>query len=386
MRRNPYIDALRGLSILLVVVLHVQIRVPLQETFLFREMPQVVWASLCRNGHNGVRIFFVISGFSITLTSLARWGSLDRIDVRHFYQLRFARIGPLLLALLAVLGVLHLLEVPGYAIDPAKASLGRASFSAVALHLNWLEAQVGYLPASWDVLWSLNVEEAFYLFFPLACLALRRAAGRGAVLVLLVLLIVVGPVFRALEPNPIWNSKAYWASFDAITVGCLAAVLTHHRMIERHGLLRLGVIGAISSVAVLSLERQPFFMPLNRYGLTETILSFGVAALLVAASRAEASQRAARWLRPLTACGRLSYEIYLTHAFVVLAAVSEFKRRNFPNDAAPVMLALVLAASWALGALVERYFSSPSNLRLRAALRGAAQIDGVAGASTRGAE
>ncbi|HWO11895.1 MAG TPA: acyltransferase family protein, partial [Polyangiaceae bacterium] len=66
MRRNPYIDALRGLSIVLVVVLHVQIRVRLQDSILFRSAPEVVWAFWCRNGHNGVRIFFVISGFLIT--------------------------------------------------------------------------------------------------------------------------------------------------------------------------------------------------------------------------------------------------------------------------------------------------------------------------------
>jgi peptidoglycan/LPS O-acetylase OafA/YrhL len=379
-RRNPYIDALRGLSIVLVVVLHVQIRVRFQDSFLFRHFHEVVWAFLCRNGQNGVRIFFVISGFLITSTSLARWGSLERVDIRRFYQLRVARIAPLLVALLVLLSVLHLLELPGYTIDPSKASLGRALFSALTLHLNWLEAQVGYLPASWDVLWSLSVEEAFYLFFPLACLALRRAPGRRALLMLGVLLIVAGPLFRAFEQNKLWNDKGYLASFDAIALGCLAALLTQHWTVPRRGLLPLALVGGTSSVAVLLLERQPLFMPLNRAGLTETILALGVAALLVAASRAEDPQRAARWLRPLTACGRLSYEIYLTHVFVVLTAVSVFKYNDLPIDAAPLMLAIVLGVSWALGALVERYVSSPSNQRLRAA---PARTDGSAEPPTR---
>jgi peptidoglycan/LPS O-acetylase OafA/YrhL len=364
-RRNSYIDALRGLSIVLVVVLHVQVRVRLQDSFLFRHTHQVVWAFLCRNGHNGVRIFFVISGFLITLTSVARWGSLDRIQVRRFYQLRFARIGPLLLALLAVLSVLHVLQVSGYSIDPGKASLHRALFSALTLHLNWLEAQVGYLPASWDVLWSLSVEEAFYVCFPFVCLALRHRAGRSAVLLLLVLLIAAGPFFRTFEQNHIWNSKGYLGSFDAIGIGCVAALLTYYRALPRRS-LPLALIGGAMSLAVLLLERQPCFMLLQRTGLTATILSLGVAALLVAASRAEDPQAAARWLRPLTACGRLSYEIYLTHAFVVLAAVSVFERSNLPIDAAPVLLATVLIVSWALGALVERYISSPANRCLRA--------------------
>ena len=46
------------------------------------------------------------------------------------------------------------------------------------MHLNWLEARTGYLPAAWNVLWSLSVEEAFYLAFPLLCmLALATENG-----------------------------------------------------------------------------------------------------------------------------------------------------------------------------------------------------------------
>lgn len=389
MRRNPYIDALRGLSILLVVVLHFQIRVRLQDSFLFRHGPEVVWALFCRNGQNGVRIFFVISGFLITSTTLARWGALERIDARRFYRLRFARIGPLLLGLLGLLGVLHLLELPDYTIDPARASLGRALLSALTFHLNWLEAQVGYLPASWDVLWSLSVEEAFYLFFPFACLALRRAAGRGAVIAGLASLIIAGPLVRAFEQNPLWNSKAYLASFDAIALGCLTAVLTQRGAIPRGAVLPLALGGGAAVFAVLLLERQPLMSGLNQSGLTESVLALGVAALLLAATRSgvEGPERAAGWLRPLTACGRLSYEIYLTHVFVVLAAVRVFKAYELPIDAAPPLLALVIVVSWALGALVERYLSSPANERLRAgAMFAAARAEAGAEPGTKAAE
>lgn len=389
MRRNPYIDALRGLSIVLVVVLHFQIRVRLQDSFPFRHAHEVVWAFLCRNGQNGVRIFFVISGFLITTTTLARWGALERIDAWRFYRLRFARIGPLLLGLLALLSVLHLLELPGYTIDPARASLGRALLSALTFHLNWLEGQVGYLPAAWDVLWSLSVEEAFYVFFPFACLALRSRAGRAAVLAGLASLIIAAPFVRAFEQNPIWNSKAYLASFDAIALGCLAAVLTQKRPIPRRAVLPLALVGGVVSFAVLLLERQPVFVPLNQSGLTETLLALGVTALVLAAVRrdAEGSEPRARWLRPLTACGRLSYEIYLTHVFVVLAAVRVFEAYELPIDAAPLVLALVIVVSWALGALVERYVSSPANQRLRAgAWFGAARAEASAEPRTKAAE
>ena len=84
-----------------------------------------------------------------------------------FYRIRFARIAPLLLLLLAVLSLLHLGNVQGFRIPAKTTTLPRALFAALTYHLNWLEALHGYLPGNWDVLWSLSVEEMFYLFFPL---------------------------------------------------------------------------------------------------------------------------------------------------------------------------------------------------------------------------
>jgi peptidoglycan/LPS O-acetylase OafA/YrhL len=131
--------------------------------------------ALVWNGQNGVQIFFVISGFLITSTSLRRWGSLSAIRVLDFYRLRFARIAPLLLLLLAALSILHFAGTSGFVVSQETGGLGRALFAALTFHINLLEAQRGYLPASWDILWSLSVEEAFYVFFPLIC----RWAGRG---------------------------------------------------------------------------------------------------------------------------------------------------------------------------------------------------------------
>ena len=85
----------------------------------------------------------------------------------------------LLLLLLAILSTLHLAQVRNFAIKPATASLGRALFAALTFQVNVLEADHGYLPGSWDILWSLSVEEMFYLFFPLLC----RGLGRGKLLI-----------------------------------------------------------------------------------------------------------------------------------------------------------------------------------------------------------
>ena len=170
------IDVLRGVSIVAVVVHHINIHMGASESVLAKALPRQVAATLFWNGANGVTVFFAISGFLITTMAIRRWGALSQVRIADFYRLRFARIVPLLVALLAVLSVLHLARVPWFVINPGRSTLPRALLAAATFHINWLESQRGYLPPNWDVLWSLSVEEVFYLFFPLICVLTRARA------------------------------------------------------------------------------------------------------------------------------------------------------------------------------------------------------------------
>jgi peptidoglycan/LPS O-acetylase OafA/YrhL len=105
--RSGVIDVLRGLSIVLVLLNHVNMRLFLAKLSYWQGLPEALHDALVWNGQNGVQIFFALSGYLITSTSLRRWGSLSSIRVGEFYALRFARIAPLLLLLLAVLSTLH---------------------------------------------------------------------------------------------------------------------------------------------------------------------------------------------------------------------------------------------------------------------------------------
>src|SRR5665213_2080007 len=207
------IDCLRALAIFYVLMNHVNMRLLGTRPPYYHGLPQQLVWSLVWQGQRGVQIFFAVSGFLIASTSIRRWGRLSKVRLRDFYLIRFARIAPLLLTLLAVLCILHALHVDHYVVSAKSGGLGRALLAALTLHVGWLEATKGYLPGNWDILWSLSVEEMFYLFFPLAARLLRK---RWLFVALLVFFVMAGPFARmkAFNPNPVWREYSYLGGMD----------------------------------------------------------------------------------------------------------------------------------------------------------------------------
>jgi peptidoglycan/LPS O-acetylase OafA/YrhL len=361
--RNSGIDLLRGLSILLVVVHHVGLRIPLRQGVLAAFLPRWLLNALIYNGYEAVFVFFVISGFLITSNTLARWGSLGAIDVRAFYARRAARILPCLLILVGVLSLLHLAGARDYVITRVGQSLPRAIASALGLHLNWYEGHTGYLPGNWDVLWSLSIEEVFYLGFPWLGLVFRRARILVPALVLLALSL---PFSRAaLAGSEIWQEKAYLPGMAAIATGVLAALVAARLHPRGVWAVRvLGAIGTLGLVGVLCFENR--LWPLLGNG---TILLLTIsAACLVLAFHWQAAHRipleipGTGWLRSF---GRLSYEIYLTHMFVVWPVIRVFQASGGGLWWGIFWYLPAVALSWLLGWLVARYISLPSERSLR---------------------
>jgi peptidoglycan/LPS O-acetylase OafA/YrhL len=373
--RNPGIDLLRGLAIVLVVLNHIGLRIPLKKTVLADVLPTWLLSRLNYNGYEAVFVFFVISGFLIAGNALRRWGSLERIDMRAFYARRFARIVPCLLALVAVLSVLHLLAVPDYTITRAGQSLPRAIIAALGLHLNWYEGQTGYLPGNWDVLWSLSIEEVFYLGFPLVCLLTRRLW----ILVPMLLLLALSMPWThaALRGNEIWQEKAYLPGMAAIAVGVLGALLASRWMPPRRTVNLLSWLGALGLVAVMLDGAALWHSLRDGYLLVLTVSTL----CLLLASRQRPSlghgqpMRGLGWLR---SWGRLSYEIYLSHMFVVFAVVRLFRLSGADYRWGLLWYLLALPSCWLLGAAVERWLSTPCERWLRRQLTTPARAEPTA--------
>ncbi|MGD1023959.1 MAG: acyltransferase [Candidatus Sulfotelmatobacter sp.] len=356
------VDVLRGLAIFFVLMNHVNIRLIQAHLEYAKGLPDQLVSSLVWNGQLGVQIFFAVSGFLITSTTLRRWGSLSRVNIRDFYLLRFARIAPLFVLLIAVLTFLHLAGLKHFVVLPETGGLGRALLAAFTFHVNVLEARRGYLPGSWDILWSLSVEEMFYLFFPPIC----RLFGRGKLLIaLLLIFVVLGPFGRTTlaHNNEIWREYSYLGGMDAIAFGCLTALLVSRKRFSRPLLSVLGVVGAAILIFSLGFSPQASALGLAKSGLNMTILAVGTC--MVIASVSQTNWTSPRVLRPLVKLGQRSYEVYLTHMFIVFAFFELFVMAGNPMKAVPVLFIAVILLSGLSGELVARFYSEPMNRLLR---------------------
>lgn len=361
-RRLDGVDLLRGIAVLSVLMNHVNMRLVIAKIPYSEGLPVQLVSSLVWNGQYGVQMFFTVSGFLITSTSLRRWGALSEVSVRDFYALRFARIAPLLLLLLAVLSALHAAGFKDFIVSAKTGGLFRALLAAVTFHVNVLEARRGYLPGNWDILWSLSVEEMFYIFFPPIC----RLLGRGKLLIVLLLaFVVLGPFGRTVlsHGNDVWREYSYLGGMDAIALGCLTAIALSRIRLSRSLMLTISCMGTALLIFSLGFSNQAVAWGLVHSGIDMTIVALGSSMVIAAASQSR--WRSPRIVSPLVKLGQRSYEVYLTHMFIVFTLFHLFLSTGQSPRYVPILFISVLLASSLLGTVVARFYSEPMNRLLR---------------------
>lgn len=356
---------LRGFSILAVLLLHLNIHFGFSDTFLKEILPKKLFSFLFWNGFYGVVVFFTLSGFLITSSILKKWGNLSKIELKTFYWLRFSRIIPLLVLLLIVLSILHIANIEGFVINSEQTSLSRAIFSVLTFHINWLEIKVGYLPANWDVLWSISIEESFYLFFPIICLFLKR---EWQFVMILLLFLILSPWARTqLYLGNELADKNHLAFIDSIALGCMTAIIIKKLTLSKWLNWTFLIVGWSMVVLILVFKGFVYKAGIVDLGLNITILSLGISLILFwmhknHRSGKEKNYKIFSWLRHM---GVYSYEIYLTHMFVIIFGVQIFNSLNLSaNWIIPYSLLLILI-SYFLGKIIFYKFSEPINIWLR---------------------
>jgi peptidoglycan/LPS O-acetylase OafA/YrhL len=337
--RVPCLDGLRAVSIGLVLFAH-SVQPPNSPLIGLRRFAQPAAV--------GVDVFFVISGFLITLLLLREQDRTGRVSLRGFYTRRALRILPAYLALLGFVAAL-------------------AWAGSVAIRpIDWAAAltyTTNFLPErSWDLghTWSLSVEEHFYLLWPAALLLL----GPRRSLVLLIVALLAAPAIRAglykvagLDPDMLHYVTP--ARYEAIGYGCLLAFAARHpatwRVARRVApVAGLGVLLAAGLLAVseIYLCRSWRYSILSGRTAAGVLIACGVFFCLASSPRSLAAR--ALELRPVVLVGALSYSLYL------------WQQPFLKNSPAwwcqwPQCLVLAAAAAVACHLLVERPF-----LRLKA--------------------
>jgi peptidoglycan/LPS O-acetylase OafA/YrhL len=221
LNRIPSLDGLRAVSILMVVALHTLQRYGESHTV------SPAWYVLA-NGQEGVFIFFEISGFLITALLLKEDERRGSVSLRGFYLRRVFRILPplyLYIGTVVLLGAAGLLPVAK--IDVVGAAL---FFHNVINGPTW----------ALEHLWSISIEEQFYLVWPFVlvlALRTRGVAGRMKAVIFPATVIVLSPPARMLL-NHSHNAALRAVSvsclkFDFIMYGCAVALLVHTPRFER---------------------------------------------------------------------------------------------------------------------------------------------------------
>ena len=273
-----------------------------------------------RAGDLGVDLFFVLSGFLITTLLLQEWASTGTISIAHFYIRRVLRLFPVLLAFLLIFSAVVLgLRGSDFTRHPSVESvLINVSF-ALAYIYNWLGAAGNYRVPGMGHLWSLAVEEQYYLIWP-PLLALMLRAKLTAPLVLALSFVV----FVASASLPFWQTDRPYDRFffgtdfrlHSLMAGSILGQFYVAGIIRRSSAqmpaYRTAQVAAALTLLLFMLavdNKTPF---LRAGGYTVVALA---SCVLVASSALDASAWLSRLLSApiLTYVGKRSYALYIWH-------------------------------------------------------------------------
>jgi peptidoglycan/LPS O-acetylase OafA/YrhL len=304
-------------------------------------------------GDLGVGLFFVISGFLITLLLMREADKTGTVSLSQFYARRTLRIFPAYYAFIAV----------SLAVDFIRGTVWSPGLlaSGAAYLMNYYNAFNNHPTTSIAHAWSLANEEQFYLLWPAAFLALRRTSPKarvrwlvgviGAVALWRSYLYLIGSV------GPAYVYNAFDTRCDNLAVGCLVAFLAH-RPSNLHLPTRVlsATYAPLVTVALLYLSRV-LAPPSYHYSLGFTIDAGLMAVFMVQVTQLVAARdRVWTWLdHPLTRfLGAISYPLYLYHLWGMSGATF----LGFGRSPFRIVLATMFSVALACGSyyVIERPF------------------------------
>ena len=345
---QPELDGLRFYAFLGVFVYHTLPERPAFYRSLHLPLPSL-WAAVARSGASGVDLFFTLSAFLITALLLRERRQTGGISLRLFYIRRILRIWPLYFAVLAVAVVLaH--TIPGQSL----------SWYYVVGYLlfvgNWINVAFGHPLSVCGPLWTVSIEEQFYLVWPVLMKMLERRGMiiAAAVAFLLATLSQIGVVLAGLSKGYI-----YYGSFSrsgSLALGILLALFADRLPGLTRGmrglLLAAGLAGWIGSSGWLI--DQPGSLDM-RAVLGRLVASVGAVAILYAGLGSRSRLVRSEWVVRL---GKISYGLYMLHFIGLLVVIDLLHPRwGWTLLATKALgLALTILLAWASYRWVESPF------------------------------
>ena len=328
MRHVAQLDGVRAIAVLIVMASHTD-----RHTIV--------------PGGFGVTIFFFLSGYLITSLLRSERCARGTIDLRAFYFRRVLRIMPPLYMTLLLLTIGSYFGLFGAPAAPAAVAADYALLSNYA-HL-WTGGAGLPVP-----LWSLAVEEHFYLLFPLAFMFIlaKRSGASAARLCIIACLAVLGLRFLTLVgAGELWHNY-YWSHtrMDSILFGCCLALWQNPTMDD--GAWRpqhWHALAATVAIVLTFIIRNDIFRATLRYSVQGSALF-----VLFSYVLSERSRVVTRLLRSkmLAWVGLLSYTLYLCH-FAIFAAL-QAKLQLGPLGIGLLGTPLAFAYAYAMHLWVER--------------------------------
>jgi peptidoglycan/LPS O-acetylase OafA/YrhL len=308
--RIKALDGIRGLAILIVLV-HNTAWIATGSDYLLLK----VTAAITATGWTGVELFFVLSGFLITGILLDDRASPQ--PVRTFYIRRALRIMPVYYAVLFVAFVVVPLvrDVPAYT-----AAVGEYHWWYWSFLSNWEGPFTDGVPGL-SHLWSVAIEEQFYLLWPLAVLGLSvHGLAR-----LCIALVVATPVLRyALVASGLPSEAAYEftvARWDALALGALLALAIRHpawRDELEHEIPRVALVSFVALIVLVGVEHglQVADIPVQVIGQSLVAMLSACFIFYALKGRSDIGRVVRRLTEraPLRILGKYSYAIYLLHS------------------------------------------------------------------------
>lgn len=356
--RLPGLDGIRGLAAVGVLLTHIE-----QSRLVF-SLPSFYMAFAERRiGQLSVTLFFVLSGFLITTLLLQEKRNFGTIDTLSFYMRRALRIWPLyyLITVISFFIIPHidLLALPGT--SPSISSFWAKLSLYVALSPHVAQSLYPDSPVLYGaVLWSVGVEEWFYLFWPWILLLPRRA------LFIAIPVLLVGPSVCRLVFTT--GAQFYFFSqvrFDCMALGATGALCMFYRDRPIFGLVMKAIIdGFVWYLSILALFVLVFFGV--RFGVADDVV-YGLLFTFVIVNAA-ASGRGKAWLEtaPMRFLGAVSYGAYCFNwiAAVLALRIVQATGLNTTLTGHAIHLVLGVGLTLAFAALSRQFFEKPF-LRLK---------------------